>query len=195
MGRSLGKGDGYPLQYCGLENPMDRSLAVQGVAKSRTRLSNFHFLLRSCGLESTSQVAYEKLRPREAEGLTWAWDEWQSRDWGCQAGTQPGSSPQRLSVQNVIYVRGCTNAVLIWFMDNYTVMAGLLLGILLPQVGWSLLHQGGPGGGMGRLWAGVMCGLVIRVQRRDKTGVKGARLCWAQTARAGGLEREGEWPG
>lgn len=40
---------------------------------------------------------------------------------------------QRLSVQNVIYVRGCTNAVLIWFMDNYTIMAGLLLGILLPQ--------------------------------------------------------------
>uniref|UniRef100_A0A8P0SII0 Tetraspanin-15 n=1 Tax=Canis lupus familiaris TaxID=9615 RepID=A0A8P0SII0_CANLF len=41
---------------------------------------------------------------------------------------------ERLSVQDVIYVRGCTNAVLIWFMDNYTIMAGLLLGILLPQL-------------------------------------------------------------
>ncbi|XP_049711782.1 tetraspanin-15 isoform X4 [Loxodonta africana] len=40
---------------------------------------------------------------------------------------------ERLSVQNVIYVRGCTNAVLIWFMDNYAIMAGILLGILLPQ--------------------------------------------------------------
>ncbi|XP_027760542.1 tetraspanin-15 [Empidonax traillii] len=40
---------------------------------------------------------------------------------------------ERLSVQNVIYVRGCTNAVLIWFLDNYTIMAGVLLGILLPQ--------------------------------------------------------------
>uniref|UniRef100_A0A8C9KDC4 Tetraspanin n=1 Tax=Panthera tigris altaica TaxID=74533 RepID=A0A8C9KDC4_PANTA len=40
---------------------------------------------------------------------------------------------ERLSVQDVIYVRGCTNAVIIWFMDNYTIMAGLLLGILLPQ--------------------------------------------------------------
>ncbi|KAK2502083.1 hypothetical protein MC885_016161 [Smutsia gigantea] len=39
----------------------------------------------------------------------------------------------RLRVQGVIYVRGCTNAVLIWLTDNYTVMAGLLLGILLPQ--------------------------------------------------------------
>lgn len=40
---------------------------------------------------------------------------------------------ERLNAQNIIHVRGCTNAVLIWFMDNYTIMAGLLLGILLPQ--------------------------------------------------------------
>ncbi|XP_009213045.1 tetraspanin-15 isoform X2 [Papio anubis] len=39
----------------------------------------------------------------------------------------------RFTVQDVIYVRGCTNAVIIWFMDNYTIMAGILLGILLPQ--------------------------------------------------------------
>ncbi|KAF2979129.1 hypothetical protein EK904_007120 [Melospiza melodia maxima] len=41
---------------------------------------------------------------------------------------------ERLSVQHVIHVRGCTNAVLIWFLDNYSIMAGVLLGILLPQV-------------------------------------------------------------
>ncbi|CAI5774560.1 tetraspanintetraspanin-15 [Podarcis lilfordi] len=40
---------------------------------------------------------------------------------------------ERLSVQHVIYVRGCTSAVLIWFLDNYAIMAGILLGILLPQ--------------------------------------------------------------
>ncbi|XP_038599733.1 tetraspanin-15 [Tachyglossus aculeatus] len=40
---------------------------------------------------------------------------------------------ERLSVRDVIYIRGCTNAVLIWFTDNYTIMAGVLLGILLPQ--------------------------------------------------------------
>lgn len=41
-------------------------------------------------------------------------------------------------------MRGCTNAVLIWFMDNYTIMAGLLLGILLPQVGspWVQMKPG-----------------------------------------------------
>ena len=41
LGRSPGEGKGYPLQYSGLENSMDR--IVHGVAKSRTRLSDFHF--------------------------------------------------------------------------------------------------------------------------------------------------------
>ena len=40
-GRSAGEGNSYPLQYSGLENSMD--CIVYGVAKSQTRLSNFHF--------------------------------------------------------------------------------------------------------------------------------------------------------
>ena len=43
-GRSPGEGNGNPLQYSCLENPMDRGAwwaSVHGVAKSRTRLSNF----------------------------------------------------------------------------------------------------------------------------------------------------------
>ena len=36
-----GEGKGYPLQYADLENSMD--CIVQGVAKSRTQLSDFHF--------------------------------------------------------------------------------------------------------------------------------------------------------
>ena len=40
-GKSPGEGKGYPLQYSGLENSMDYT--VLGVAKSWTRLSNFHF--------------------------------------------------------------------------------------------------------------------------------------------------------
>ncbi|XP_075042952.1 tetraspanin-15 [Mixophyes fleayi] len=39
----------------------------------------------------------------------------------------------RVTAQKFIHVRGCTNAVFIWFLDNYTIMAGALLGILLPQ--------------------------------------------------------------
>ena len=44
LGRSPGEGKGYPLQYSGLENPMERGAwraTVHGVAKSRTRLSDF----------------------------------------------------------------------------------------------------------------------------------------------------------
>ena len=42
-GRSPGEGNGYPLQYFGLDNSMDRGawwVTVHGVAKSRTQLSN-----------------------------------------------------------------------------------------------------------------------------------------------------------
>ena len=44
LGRSPGEGKGYPLQYSGLENSMDR--IVHGVAKCQTQLSDFHFI---CG--------------------------------------------------------------------------------------------------------------------------------------------------
>ena len=45
-GKTPGEGNGYPLQYSCLENFMDRGVwqaTVHGVAKSRTRLSDFHF--------------------------------------------------------------------------------------------------------------------------------------------------------
>ena len=45
-GRSSGEGNGNPLQYSCLENPMDGGAwwaTVHGVSKSRTRLSNFTF--------------------------------------------------------------------------------------------------------------------------------------------------------
>jgi len=43
-GRSLGEGNGKPLQYSCLENPMDKGAwqaAVHGVAKSWTQLSDY----------------------------------------------------------------------------------------------------------------------------------------------------------
>ena len=39
LGRSPGEGKGYPLEYSGLENPMDC------IAKSGTQLSNFPLLI------------------------------------------------------------------------------------------------------------------------------------------------------
>ena len=60
LGRIPGEGNGNPLQYSCLENPMDRGpmdiaawrATVHGVAKSWTRLSNFTFtfqMVQSCG--------------------------------------------------------------------------------------------------------------------------------------------------
>ena len=49
-----GEGDGTPLQYSCLENPMDRGAwwaAVHGVAKSRTRLSDFTLTFHFYALE------------------------------------------------------------------------------------------------------------------------------------------------
>ena len=51
---STGEGNGTPLQYSCLENPMDGGAwqaAVHGVAKSRTRLSDFTFTFHFHALE------------------------------------------------------------------------------------------------------------------------------------------------
>ena len=48
------EGNGTPLQYSCLENPMDRGVwwaAIQGVAKSQTQLSNFTFTFHFHALE------------------------------------------------------------------------------------------------------------------------------------------------
>ena len=50
----LAEGNGAPLQYSCLENPMDRGAwwaAVHGVTKSRTRLSDFTFTFHFHALE------------------------------------------------------------------------------------------------------------------------------------------------
>ena len=54
LGRSSREGNGCPLQDSGLENSMD--CGCHGVAKSRTRLSDFHFhsslsRMKRCELE------------------------------------------------------------------------------------------------------------------------------------------------
>ena len=49
-----GEGDGTPLQYSCLENPMDGGAwwaAVHGISKSQTRLSNFIFTFHFHALE------------------------------------------------------------------------------------------------------------------------------------------------
>ena len=72
-----GEGNGNPLQYSCLENPMDRGAwwaAVHGVAKSRTRLSDFPFTFHLHALEKemathSSVLGLENPRDREPGGL------------------------------------------------------------------------------------------------------------------------------
>ena len=60
LGRSPGEGNGYPLQYCGLENSTD--CVVHGVEKSWIRLSDFHF----------TSLQYSCLKNPMDRGAWWA---------------------------------------------------------------------------------------------------------------------------
>ena len=54
LGHCSGEGNGTPLQYSSLENPMERGAwkaAVHGVAEGRTRLSDFTFTFHFHALE------------------------------------------------------------------------------------------------------------------------------------------------
>ena len=59
LSKEIGEGNGTPLQYSCLENPMDGGAwwaAVHGVAKSRTRLSDFTFTFHFHALEKEMAI-------------------------------------------------------------------------------------------------------------------------------------------
>ena len=73
------EGNGTPLQYSCLENPMDRGAwwaAVHGVARSQTRLSDFtfifHFSLSSIGEGNGNPLQYSCLENPRDGGACWA---------------------------------------------------------------------------------------------------------------------------
>ena len=78
---TIGEGNGNPLQYSCLENPMDRGdwwAPVHGVAKSRTRLSNYHSLTDIYTIEYYSAIrpwCWERLKAGR-EGDDRGWDGW-----------------------------------------------------------------------------------------------------------------------
>ena len=76
---SLREGNGNPLQYSCLENPMDREAwytTVHGIAKSRTRLSDFtftfHFSLSCIGEGNGNPLQYSCLGNPMDRGAWWA---------------------------------------------------------------------------------------------------------------------------
>ena len=81
MQSTSGEGSGTPLQYSCLGNPMDRGASqatVHGVAKSRTRLSNFTFTFHFHALEKemtthSSVLAWRIPGTEEPGGLLSMW--------------------------------------------------------------------------------------------------------------------------
>ena len=64
-----GEGNGTPLQYSCLENPMDGGAwraAVHGIAEGQTRLSDFTFTFHFHALEK--EMATPVFLPRESQG-------------------------------------------------------------------------------------------------------------------------------
>ena len=71
----VGEGNGTPLQYSCLENPMDRGAwwaAVHRVAKSRTRLSNFTFTFHFHALEK-EMATHSSVLAWRIPGMVGAW--------------------------------------------------------------------------------------------------------------------------
>ena len=62
LGRSPAERNGYPIRYSGLENSKD--CVVHGVAKSQTRLSDFHFQLSCTMLQTSSHISSGTLSTR-----------------------------------------------------------------------------------------------------------------------------------
>ena len=89
-----GEGNGNPLQYYCLENPMDGGAwkaAVRGVAKSRIRLSNFTFTFHFHALEKemaahSSVLAWRIPGTEEPGGLPSVFLPGESQGWGSLVG-------------------------------------------------------------------------------------------------------------
>ena len=75
--RFPGEGNGNPLQYSGLENPMDRG--VHGVAESRTQLSDFTFTIKI--MDPVIEICIGTLYRMEYSVLSW-----KSWGWGVALG-------------------------------------------------------------------------------------------------------------
>ena len=120
----FGEGNGTPLQYPCLENPMDRGAwwaAVHGVAKSRTRLSDFTFTFYFHALEKemathSSVLAWRIPGTVESDGLPPMGSHRVGHDWSDLAAATAAASAAALWIQ-------CLWKVILWV--NRTVRNGI----------------------------------------------------------------------
>ena len=113
---SIGEGNGNPLQYTCLENPMVRGAwlaSVHGVAKSRTRLSDFTFTFHFPTLEKemathSSVLAWRIPGTGEPGGLPSVGSHRVGHDWSDLAAAAPVTSiivlESMLSISSHLYL-------------------------------------------------------------------------------------------
>ena len=94
LGRFLGEGTSYPLQYCGLENSMD--CIVHGVAESGIHLSDFHFRFRE--QHQTSQQ--KRLPCQGGDGFFYFYT---TRHWTRSLAMRP-QSPNHWTTKEVFFI-------------------------------------------------------------------------------------------
>ena len=99
LGRSPGEGNGNPLQYSCLENPMDRGAwwaTVHRVAKSWTRLSDFTFTICN-GYSHSSHFPDKETEAQELKRLAQV-----TQPAGSRAGFPPASEVQTLAALSLL---------------------------------------------------------------------------------------------
>ena len=110
VGCSPGEGNGTPLQYSCLENPMDGGAwwaAVHGVARTQTRLSDFTFTFHFHALEKemathSTVLAWRIPGMGEPGGLPSVGSHRVRHDWSDLAAAAAGCSPSDFSVVGVL---------------------------------------------------------------------------------------------
>ena len=107
----VGEGDGTPLQYSCLENPMDGGAwlaAVHGVAKSQTRLSDFTFTFHFHALEKemathSSVLAWRIPGTVEPDGLPSMGSHRVRHDWSDLAAAENIVLSEVRQIKNILW--------------------------------------------------------------------------------------------
>ena len=166
MAKSFGEGNGTPLQYSCLENPMDGGAwwaAVHGVATSWTRLSKFTFTFHLHALEKetathSSVLAWRIPGMGEPGGLPSIGSRRVGHDWSYLAAVAAAKSlksiiPSLVTIQSQKYQLQCAKKMAGWFQrksiekslecqrENFKSQS--MMNVLTSETDWYCQIEGG----------------------------------------------------